>query len=77
VSRYLSVPYTIIATMCARQLPPQARHHVASWTPMTDSDMDPNAIPDIAPTINHHGVLTFAEANAQLEALTPPREMQM
>jgi hypothetical protein len=44
---------------------------------MTDSDMDPNAIPDIAPTITHHGVLTVAEANAQLEALAPPQEMQM
>jgi hypothetical protein len=63
--------------MCARQLPPQARQHVPSGTPMTDSDMDPNAIPDIAPTITHHGALTVAEANAQLEALAPPQEMQM
>jgi hypothetical protein len=44
---------------------------------MTHSDMDPNAIPDIAATITDHGVLTFAEANAQLEALAPPQEMQM
>jgi hypothetical protein len=44
---------------------------------MTDSDMDPNAIPDIAPTITHHAVLTVAEANAELEALAPPQEMQM
>jgi hypothetical protein len=55
-----------------RKLPPQALHHVPSSTPMTDSDMDPNAIPDIAPTITHHGVLTLAEANAQLEALVTP-----
>jgi hypothetical protein len=41
---------------------------------MTDSD---NAIPDIAPTITHQGMLTVAEANAQLEALAPPQEMQM
>jgi hypothetical protein len=34
--------------------------------------MDPNAILDISPTITHHGVLTVAEANAQLEALAPP-----
>jgi hypothetical protein len=74
---YLSVPYTSIATMCARQLPPQAHHHVPSGTTMTDSDMDPNAIPDIAPMITHHGVLTVAEANYQLEALAPPQEMQM
>jgi hypothetical protein len=65
--------------MCEQQLPPQARQHVPSGTPITDSDsdMDPNAIPDIAPTINHHGALTVAEANAQLEALAPPQEMQM
>jgi hypothetical protein len=39
--------------------------------------MDPNAIPDISPTITHHDVLTVAEENSQLEALTPPQEMQM
>jgi hypothetical protein len=63
--------------MCARQLPPQARHRVPSGTPMTDSDMDPNSIPDIAPTITHHDVLTIAEANAQFEALAPPQDMHM
>jgi hypothetical protein len=50
---------------------------VPSGTPMTDSDMDPNAIPDISPTITHHGVLTIAEENTQLEALVPPQEMQI
>jgi hypothetical protein len=40
---------------------------------MTDSDMDPNAIPDITPTMTRHGVLTVAEENAQHEALTPPQ----
>jgi hypothetical protein len=44
---------------------------------MTHSDMDPNAIPDIAATITDHGVLTFAEANVKLEALAPPQEMQI
>jgi hypothetical protein len=44
---------------------------------MTDSDIDPNVIPDISPTITHHGVLTVAEENSQLEALAPPQEMQM
>jgi hypothetical protein len=44
---------------------------------MTDSDMDPNDVPDISPTITHHGVLTVTEENAQLEALAPPQEMQM
>jgi hypothetical protein len=44
---------------------------------MTDSDMDPNAITDIAPTITHHGVLTVAEANSQLEAMVSPQEMQI
>jgi hypothetical protein len=39
---------------------------------MAGSDMDPNAIPNISPIITHHGVLTVAEANAQLEALAPP-----
>jgi hypothetical protein len=39
---------------------------------MTDSYMDPNAIPDIAPTITHDIVLTVAEANAQIEPLSPP-----
>jgi hypothetical protein len=39
--------------------------------------MDPNAIPDISPAITHHGVLTVAEENSQLEALAPPQEMQM
>jgi hypothetical protein len=77
VSRYLAVPYTSIATMCARQLPPQAHRHVPSGTPMTYSNIDPNAIPDIAPTITHHGVLTVAEENAQLEALAPTQYMQM
>jgi hypothetical protein len=43
---------------------------------MIYSDMDPNAIPDIAPTVTHHSVLTVAEANAHLEALAPPQEMQ-
>jgi hypothetical protein len=74
---YQCPSYTIIATMCAHKLPPQARHHVPSGTPMTDSDMDPNDIPDISHTITHHGVLTVAEPNAQLEALAPPQEMQM
>jgi hypothetical protein len=72
------VPYTSIANMSARQLPPQAHHCVPPSTAMKYSDMDPNAIPDIAPTITHHGVLTVAEANAQLEALAPPpQEIQM
>jgi hypothetical protein len=39
--------------------------------------MDPNAIPDISPTITHHGVLTVAEENAQLEGVVPPQKMQM
>jgi hypothetical protein len=39
--------------------------------------MDPNAIPDIASTISHHGVLTVAQASSQLEAVVPPEEMQM
>jgi hypothetical protein len=76
-SRYLAVPYTRIAMMCAWQLPPTSRHSVPSGTPMTGSDMDPNSIPDIYPTINHHGMLTFAEANAKLEALAPPQEMHI
>jgi hypothetical protein len=50
--------------MSARKIPPQAHHRIPSSTPMTDSDIDPNAISDIAPTITHHGVLTVAEANA-------------
>jgi hypothetical protein len=33
--------------------------------------MEPNAIPDISPTITHHGVLTVAEENSQLEDLAP------
>jgi hypothetical protein len=63
--------------MSARQLPQQARHHTPSSTPMADSDMEPNAISDIAPTITHHGVLTVAEKNVQLEALAPPQEIYM
>jgi hypothetical protein len=63
--------------MSAQKLPLPAHHHVPSSTPMTDSDMDPNVILDIAPTITHHGVLTVAEANAQLEAVAPPQEMHM
>jgi hypothetical protein len=58
--------------MSARKLPPQAHHHIPSVTPMIYSNMDPHAIPDIAPTITHHSVLTVAEANAQLESLAPP-----
>jgi hypothetical protein len=67
---------TSIATMSAQKLPPEARHHVPSSTPMVNSDMDPNVILDIAPTIAHLGVLTVAEANAQFEALAPPQEMK-
>jgi hypothetical protein len=44
---------------------------------MKYSDMCPNVIPLIAPSINHHGMLTVAEENAQLQALVPPQEMQM
>jgi hypothetical protein len=77
MSRYLAMPYTSIAAMSARQLPPQARHNVPSSTPMIYLDMDPNSIPGIAPTNTHHGVLTVAEENTQLEALVPPQEMQM
>jgi hypothetical protein len=44
---------------------------------MTDSDMDPNAIPDISLAMTHHGVLTVAEENPQLEAFAPPQEMQV
>jgi hypothetical protein len=44
---------------------------------MTDSDMEPNAIHYIAPTITHHGVLTVTERNVQLEDLAPPQEMYM
>jgi hypothetical protein len=74
---HLAVPCRSIASMCAWQLPPQACRHVPSWTTMKYSDMDPNAIPDIAPMITHHGVLTVAEENYQLEALAPHKEMQM
>jgi hypothetical protein len=71
VTRSSSVPYTRIVTVSARQLHPQAHRHTSS-TPMADSYMDPNAIPDIAATMTHHGVLIVAEANAQLETLAPP-----
>jgi hypothetical protein len=60
MSRSLAVPYTSIATVSSQKLPLQARNRVPSITPVTDLDMDPNAIPDISPTITHHGVLTVA-----------------
>jgi hypothetical protein len=77
VSSSLPVPYTSIATFSDWKHPPKARHHVPSITSMKDSNMDPNVIPDIVPTIIHHGMLNVAQANAQLEALAPPQEMQM
>jgi hypothetical protein len=69
----LAVPHTSIAKVSGRKIHLQDRHHTPSSTPMTDSDMDPNAIPDSAATVTNHGVLTVAEANAQLETLAPPQ----
>jgi hypothetical protein len=77
VARSSTVPLKIIAHVYVPQLPPQDHHHTPSSTPMTDLDMDSNDIHDIAPTMTHHGVLTVAEANTQLEALAPLNRCNM